>query len=427
MPSRCGCADTCACLVTPGAGVSVGGVGTVDDPYVIDVDAVPVTDSLGFGATPTVEFTTSGAGTVDSPTMVTANAKVGMRELTDVKATDVPVTGDVVTWNVDHWEFSPQKSVPPGGTLNQVLAKNSAQDGDTKWITVAPGGGATVNVGGGIGGDGSVTTPVSLRNSGTWPLAGFPADQSGLLGREVYVDSNGVVRAKPDVVFSATTGKPGTDLIGTYPVGVTVMTVTAAQGTGWPANGSCSVLTIRRVDGAIGAQWCCLDSATKSVAWYRSGNAGGWSPWVAESDPALPAPVYAQAPGDVAITSTATGVETPTHVRATLVNPHPYRRMLVEATVDSWVILNAAAGITAAYLEPFLISGGGVWATVQTTWRDEVQGAGYSFYRSAKMSCGLWVPAAATLVMGVSAHRSSGNAALTLRVPRSILVPQRYE
>jgi hypothetical protein len=427
VPKRCGCADNCACLITAGAGVAVGGLGTIEDPYVIEADVTPIPESVTYRASATVEWRTAGAGTPDSPMDVYADAKVGMRELTDVLASDVPITGDVVTWQADHWEFRPAGALPPGGTTNQVLAKKSATDGDAQWITIAPGGGSTVNTGGGVGGDGSVGTPVVLRNSGSWPLLNYPADMSGLLGREVFVDSSGQVRAKPDVIFSST-GKVASALIGTYPVGVTVMSVTAAQGSGWPPNGSCTVITARRADGTAGVQWCCLDSASVSVGWYRQGGSAGWSPWVPLADPAVPAPLYAEVSGDIDVTTTSSGVELPTKCRATIVNPHPYRRLLCHADLQSWNVMGSttSAGGSACYAGPIVVSGGGTWAVVQTDWRSEVD-AKDSLYISMNLPNYLWVPAAATVVVGFCARRTNTTVPYTVRTPRTEIIPIRYE
>jgi hypothetical protein len=425
MPKRCGCADNCSCLVTAGAGVSVGGIGTVEDPYVVAADEVPLPDSLAFRASDTVTWRTSGAGTPESVMDVYADAQVGMRELTDVLATDVPATGDVVTWQADHWEFRPPPgSTLPGGTTNQVLAKNSGVDGDLKWMTIPSGGGATVVSSNGISGDGSVPTPVALRNSGVWALAGFPPDQSGLTGREVFVDSAGQVRAKPDVIYS-TTGKTAAALIGTYPTGLTVMSVTAAQGSGWPPNGSCTVLTARRADGTIGAQWCCLDSGTVSASWYRQGTATAWSPWVALANPLLPDVTHAESGVDINVTSTAANVETNPTVRATVTNPSPYRKMLVDVTFDLWLVIDQTSSTCAVYIDSFLVSGSAAWASVNSQVREQNVG-GASLYSWVKMSNMLWVDPGVTVTMGLHARRLYNNVPVTLRGVRHTLTPLRY-
>lgn len=71
MSTRCGCAsDTCSCYIAAGAGIAISGGGTKTNPYLIEGEGEPA-----------------------------------------------PVTG----------------SVPPGGTTNQVLKKNSGADYDTGW------------------------------------------------------------------------------------------------------------------------------------------------------------------------------------------------------------------------------------------------------------------------------------------------------
>lgn len=113
MP-RCGCQDTCSCLIVPGPGMTIDGIGTLDRPYVISSETATLNERLTFQDTTTVDFTVGGAGTADFPLQVQANATVRMSDLSDVRDTS-PVIGDVPVWKGDHWEFEPQSGGGGGG------------------------------------------------------------------------------------------------------------------------------------------------------------------------------------------------------------------------------------------------------------------------------------------------------------------------
>lgn len=56
-------------------------------------------------------------------------------DLTDVTLTS-PASGQALVYDGSKWVNDTVSGVPTGGTTNQVLAKNSNTDGDTKWMTV---------------------------------------------------------------------------------------------------------------------------------------------------------------------------------------------------------------------------------------------------------------------------------------------------
>ena len=126
--------------------------------------------------------------------------------------------------------------------------------------------------------------------SGVWGVGALDAPlwatgTTDLMGREIYIDSNGQLRGKPDIIYLA---RPPTDLPPTYPSGSTVMGVGSsdAAAMGWPALTSCIVVTHKRSDTGTAAQWCYLNSGTVSKAWYRNGTTATWAPWVLMIDSA---------------------------------------------------------------------------------------------------------------------------------------------
>lgn len=143
MP-RCGCADSCSCLVVAGDGISVEGIGTLENPYQITSESADLTGRLVFLDEGNVDFTVTGVGTLNDPTAVTADAVLALGDLTDVPDT-TPAAGDILVWHTDHWEYEQPSGgggggsgVPPGGLTGEVLTKLSDLDGDADWEPVAP-------------------------------------------------------------------------------------------------------------------------------------------------------------------------------------------------------------------------------------------------------------------------------------------------
>lgn len=143
--ARCGCSgNTCSCVVTGSGGISVTGTGTTSNPFIVSGGGV-----LQVSDTATVDLTLSGSGSGASPYQLSAAAVVSLDELTDVVAT--------------------------GGSTGYVLAKQ----GDGTFAlnppsTASPG---AINVTGGIEGDGSAGSPLSIKLA---PNSGLVEDSSGL-------------------------------------------------------------------------------------------------------------------------------------------------------------------------------------------------------------------------------------------------------
>lgn len=84
-----------------------------------------------------------------------------------------------------------------------------------------------------------------------------------------------------DASLFAPATKAAADRFDTWPLGVSVQSITGAQATagGWPA-GSWQLLTIRRSINDQAAQFLCESASTGNAeVRYRSGTANGWSPW----------------------------------------------------------------------------------------------------------------------------------------------------
>lgn len=238
MP-RCGCQDSCSCLIVAGSGAIVEGIGTLERPYEISTESGELEGRLVFDDSGSVDFTALGAGSRTAPLVVSGD--VALTKLTDV-TTDPPIDGAGPVWRTDHWE----------------------------WETPA-----------------AAAVPVS----GVWGTAPLDAKYGAdsLIGRETYIDSAGKLRSRPDVIPTSAGFFTGTTPITDYPPGVSVMSVSSAEGAAnWPAGQSCTVVTHKRVDTATAGQWCYLNSSSVSKAWYRNANNALWGPWVSVANSATP-------------------------------------------------------------------------------------------------------------------------------------------
>jgi hypothetical protein len=267
--ARCACGNqTCSCIIQadPDSGISVVGNGSPTRPYLIGQDSGsnPL-NNLRVSDSPTVDLSLTPQGGTSPVYNLQADAVMSMSELTDVQDAPAAANGQVMVWRTDHWAYeTPASGSPPSGV----------------WGT-AP-----------------LTTAIYGTNS--------------LMGREVYVDSAGQLRSKPDLLPQSV-GKAVTDTPLTYPLGTSVMTLTASQGATWPSAGSSIVVSNSRHETAGGfagvAQWCHLNSGLASKVWYRSGSNSTWSPWVLVVDS-----------GTNGWISDATGLFTPNATNFTLVS-----------------------------------------------------------------------------------------------------------
>lgn len=132
MARCCGGSGTCACRVEGGRHVSVTGIGTSQDPFVIAA-------STEFGVEDTDQFNLilTGSGTLDSPwtLQVEYASTAAIGGLPDVDTTGV-TNGQTLVWNTTTSQWVPS-TVP----------------------TAAPG---AISHGNGITGDGSVGSPLNL-------------------------------------------------------------------------------------------------------------------------------------------------------------------------------------------------------------------------------------------------------------------------
>ena len=172
MPKRCGCSDTCTCLILAGAGITVEGIGTVERPYEIGSETGDLSTVLSFTDSATIDFTTLGVGTSLDPYEVSAAATIAMTDLTDLGVGQVPANGEVPVWHTDHWEFeapagAPGVGIPVAGAIGQLLAKDSATDYDTAWIDPIP-----FRVAGGTVGV-NLTAQASNFSAVTFPVGRF--------------------------------------------------------------------------------------------------------------------------------------------------------------------------------------------------------------------------------------------------------------
>lgn len=172
--ARCGCSgSSCGCLLVAGEGISVTGVGSAGNPFVITADAlVDISDYIQSANTATVTMSLLGAGTTLDPFIVSAVTTVSTADLTDLTDPGGPADGDTLIWvggGGGHFEYGP------------ATASN-----------------ASISATDGLLGDGTLVDPLHVSISGVWgagQLAGQGLDD--LVGAAIYVDSDGALRATP--------------------------------------------------------------------------------------------------------------------------------------------------------------------------------------------------------------------------------------
>jgi hypothetical protein len=139
MPRCCGGAS-CSCSIQAGPHTLIAGTGAPGDPFVVTGDVgLVVTD------TPTVDLTLSGAGTGSIPWALSGQFSTSskLNDLGDVNV--APTNGQVLAWNTSLGEW---RAVPP--------------------TSASPG---AVSTDGSLSGDGSVGSPLQVREDPTRLLA----------------------------------------------------------------------------------------------------------------------------------------------------------------------------------------------------------------------------------------------------------------
>lgn len=115
MARNCNCSgSTCGCKVMAGPGISIQGIGTAADPYVVVNTGASLADALTVADTTTLNLTIQGSGTNVDPTIISGSVTLKMQQLSDVSNPGGnPVAGQrpvyVGVSGVDgHWEFQAQ-------------------------------------------------------------------------------------------------------------------------------------------------------------------------------------------------------------------------------------------------------------------------------------------------------------------------------
>lgn len=122
MARNCNCAgSTCGCAMTGGNGISVSGIGTAANPFVISAEGQPVTGLLQVDDTTTVNLTLNGAGSITDPYVLSAEVRSEIRK--GVGSPNGVVAAPVGT----------MYTRSDGGTSSTLYVKESGT-GDTGWV-----------------------------------------------------------------------------------------------------------------------------------------------------------------------------------------------------------------------------------------------------------------------------------------------------
>lgn len=142
--ARCGCSSTCSCSVVAGDGVTVSGIGTAGNPYVISADAG---GALQVNDTPTVNLTLLGSGTEADPHIISAAVNISA------------IAGNLVTAQVDGLAVTCESIQDCMGT---ALGNGLQYNDGLNLFSVFPSADAGNAIS--IGGDGGIFAPVGGGN-----------------------------------------------------------------------------------------------------------------------------------------------------------------------------------------------------------------------------------------------------------------------
>lgn len=136
----------------------------------------------------------------------------------------------------------------------------------------------------------------------------------------------------------------------------------------------------------------------------------------------IPDPIDAYLATDQPITTTVAGAEVPTQVRATMVNPHNTKKLLVRVLTTCRVVVSAA-GASLTYTGVLRVSTNttSVIPNTGTTYDNNTTGQ-----RTDVSEQYLTIPPGETGIFGVSASKSSSPATVLLRYVHCSVIPVRY-
>jgi len=231
--ARCACGTgTCSCIVkaAPDGGVTVVGNGSVSRPYLLSVPGGNPLLNLDVVDSPTLDLTISGSGTATDKRRITGAATQSLTNLKDVQGT--PVEGEIPVWRTDHWEFE-------------------------------------------------AAAAAGLPVSGSWGTA--PLDKYGSdskVGREIYLDVDSKLRARPEVIEMGA----GVDLNTVLSTGkwTQSQSIEATLALNYPTTyaGLLEVVAVTTATPMVWQRWTNYAHATAGGFVYERGFYNGvWQPW----------------------------------------------------------------------------------------------------------------------------------------------------
>jgi hypothetical protein len=193
-----------------------------------------------------------------------------------------------------YWVVDSVAQLPSGGSTGQVLTKTSNSSYATGWSTPAAGAPTTRQInttpplsgGGDLSADrtlavtvGTAANTVAAGNDTRFLPAGGTTNQIIVKNSATNFDVSWADQV--DTILPADS-RVNADLITSYPLGLSLMVITAAGAAsgGWPGGYSAQVLTIQSANDRI-SQWWFRGTSTSGnqQVMYRQGGTGGWTSW----------------------------------------------------------------------------------------------------------------------------------------------------